>query len=259
MMADPQDAPNNARSARPARAKLTEEELKLRAKESARRYYLRKKSEPGWLEQKLAANAARDAENPDRAKGRQRNWAEANKDKVREKGRRWTAANKAKVAAKRRRQRQKDVARANELARKWARANPDKIREYTKRRWPKFVEYQKKRYATDPVFKIRGLIARRILKCLKAKNSRKTSSVLAIIDCSIDELKRHIENQFLPGMTWANHGKWHIDHIRPLASFDLTDWTQLRRAFSRDNMQPLWALDNQRKHARLDWKPETDR
>ena len=47
-------------------------------------------------------------------------------------------------------------------------------------------------------------------------------------------------------MSWENYGRkgWHIDHIRPLASFDLTDVEQRRIAFHHTNLQPLWASDN---------------
>jgi hypothetical protein len=51
-------------------------------------------------------------------------------------------------------------------------------------------------------------------------------------------------------MTWANHGEWHIDHIRPLASFDLRKEDHLVLAFHYTNLQPLWAQENLRKGAR---------
>jgi hypothetical protein len=54
-------------------------------------------------------------------------------------------------------------------------------------------------------------------------------------------------------MTWENwaHRGWHLDHIRPLASFDLTDESQLKEAIHYTNLQPLWAEDNIRKHAKI--------
>lgn len=72
------------------------------------------------------------------------------------------------------------------------------------------------------------------------------------LGCTPAELKAHIERQFLKGMSWENRGRWHIDHIRPLAAFDLTDPEQLRAACSFTNLQPLWARDNLAKGAKLE-------
>ena len=58
-------------------------------------------------------------------------------------------------------------------------------------------------------------------------------------------------------MAWDNWGKFgrHIDHIRPCASFDLTDPVEQRKCFHFSNLQPLWAYDN---HVKGDkWKPDT--
>ena len=57
-------------------------------------------------------------------------------------------------------------------------------------------------------------------------------------------VKKWIESQFVDGMSWDNHGEWHIDHIRPCASFDLTDPEQQKECFNYKNLQPLWAKDN---------------
>ena len=67
------------------------------------------------------------------------------------------------------------------------------------------------------------------------------------------DLKLHLENQFVDGMNWNNYGKngWHIDHIKPCASFDLTDPKQQKICFHYTNLQPLWAIDNLIKHSKL--------
>lgn len=61
----------------------------------------------------------------------------------------------------------------------------------------------------------------------------------------------HLESLFKPGMSWENHGEWHIDHILPLASFDLTDEQQAAKACHYTNLQPLWASENMSKGARV--------
>jgi len=64
---------------------------------------------------------------------------------------------------------------------------------------------------------------------------------------TIQELKTHLENLFVDGMTWENYGEWEIDHIIPIMSFldnNIYDY-QLINALI--NLQPLWRKDNRRK------------
>jgi len=68
-----------------------------------------------------------------------------------------------------------------------------------------------------------------------------------LLGCTIKEFKQHIESQFSEGMSWDNHGEWHIDHIKPISSFDLTQEAEQKKAFHYLNVQPLWAIDNMRK------------
>ena len=59
-------------------------------------------------------------------------------------------------------------------------------------------------------------------------------------------VREHLEKQFKPGMSWANHTKdgWHIDHKIPCASFDLTKPEEQQKCFHYTNLQPLWAREN---------------
>ena len=87
---------------------------------------------------------------------------------------------------------------------------------------------------------------RRINSALEGKT--KSASTEELIGCSIEYLNKHLENQFTEGMGWDNRHEWHIDHIRPCASFDLSDPAQQRECFHYSNLQPLWAEDNMRKN-----------
>jgi hypothetical protein len=68
----------------------------------------------------------------------------------------------------------------------------------------------------------------------------------ALVGFSLEELKTHIERQFLPGMSWENMEEWHIDHILPLASFEFSETTGpgFKAAWALTNLRPLWAEDN---------------
>ncbi len=62
---------------------------------------------------------------------------------------------------------------------------------------------------------------------------------------------RWLEKQFKSGMTWENRSLWHIDHKRPVSSFDLTKPEEQKLCFHYTNLQPLWAVENLRKSAKV--------
>ena len=86
---------------------------------------------------------------------------------------------------------------------------------------------------------------------------RKSASSALLLGCSMPEFMAHLESRFLPGMTWENRNQWHVDHKRPARSFDLSDPAQQLACFHFSNLQPLWAVDNIRKHAK--WVPPLTR
>jgi len=95
-------------------------------------------------------------------------------------------------------------------------------------------------------FKVKWYISNRIRSALKG--NPKLSTTMKLVGCSIDKLKKHLESKFQLGMFWNNYGKWHIDHIRPCASFDLSKPEEQRKCFHYINLQPLWAKDNMKKN-----------
>lgn len=95
-----------------------------------------------------------------------------------------------------------------------------------------------------------GRLKRRIMSRIWSAMKRQNvngSGTFAVVGCTPDELRQHIEKQFQPGMTFDNYGEWHVDHMRPCASFDLNDPAQFTECFNWRNLQPLWAADNLRK------------
>ena len=84
------------------------------------------------------------------------------------------------------------------------------------------------------------------------KGNRKASSTTELLGCSIEECRKHLEDQFEDGMTWENHGEWHIDHRRPCASFDLVNEEEQRMCFHHTNLQPMWGPENSSKGAFFD-------
>lgn len=104
--------------------------------------------------------------------------------------------------------------------------------------------YYRERRQKNINVRIKDNCSRRINGAIKNSKSNKT---LDLVGCSVDFLKLHLESQFKEDMAWSNYGKWHIDHIKPCASFDLTDIEQQKICFHYTNLQPLWAIDNIKK------------
>ncbi len=94
-----------------------------------------------------------------------------------------------------------------------------------------------------------NLQRRRVNNIFKIKNIRKNNKTIELIGCLPSFLKKHIEKQFKPGMTWNNHGLkgWHVDHVKPLSKFNWDNPSTPFKAFHYSNLQPLWALENLRK------------
>jgi hypothetical protein len=99
----------------------------------------------------------------------------------------------------------------------------------------------------DPLYLLPMYLRSRLL--IAVKHDQKSGSAVRDLGCSIPEFKAYIARQFLPGMSWDNWSRsgWHLDHIRPLVSFDLTDPEQLKQAVHYTNLRPLWAPENLRK------------
>jgi hypothetical protein len=179
---------------------------------------------------------------------RSRDWYRDNPEQAKEARREWAAMNKATVKVIRRRHYavNKEANRAQAL--EWKRKNKARL-----------VEIHKHRMETDPQYRLACALRVRLGRALK-RGQTKSAPTLELIGCSIAELIKHLESQFTPDMTWCNHGKyWHIDHIIPLAAFDLTDAEQQRKACHWSNLQPLTIFDNLSKGDRLPAEKKTRR
>lgn len=150
--------------------------------------------------------------------------------------------------------------RKTEKSKKWFREYAQQPEQKEKRRlYAKSEEAKKKckvyrrhKFKNDANFRLRVCLRTRLNIVIK-KN--KPGSAVKSLGCSIEYFKKHIELQFQNGMEWDNWGVkgWHLDHIKPLASFDLTDKKQFDEACHYSNMQPLWAEDNLKKGAIKEW------
>lgn len=120
----------------------------------------------------------------------------------------------------------------------WYRNNKKKAHEITRR-------CHKKRLIIDPIFKLRLYSRIRINQLLKQKRDKGIEKFLGY---TMEQLKEHLEKQFLDGMTWDNYGEWHIDHIKPVSKTILFGTIEeVKESSKLENLQPLWAIDNIKK------------
>ena len=108
--------------------------------------------------------------------------------------------------------------------------------------------YIKQREQEDPLYKVIRIVCSVVRSAFKRKGYTTNSHYYEILGCSYEHLKSHIEQQFQEGMSWDNHGEWHIDHIIPV-SYGLNA-EEVIALNNYINLQPLWARDNLRKSNR---------
>jgi hypothetical protein len=157
----------------------------------------------------------------------------------------WAKDNRAKATETARIYRQANKEQHAESVKRYNAAHPDRRRKTHR-------TYIADRKLNDLNFKLACAIRCRLGVAIK--DNAKSGSAVADLGCTIPELRAHLESKFKPGMTWDNWSKdgWHIDHIRPLAKFDLENREQFLEAVHYTNLQPLWASENIHKSAKLD-------
>jgi hypothetical protein len=108
----------------------------------------------------------------------------------------------------------------------------------------------RKRYKVDPAFTCKRMLRNQVARIKRRTTWSKRSNEL--LGCTYAEARKWIESQFKKGMTWANCGEWEIDHIIPIAAFDLTDERQVMCVNHYTNLRPLWAHENRLKRDRIE-------
>lgn len=124
--------------------------------------------------------------------------------------------------------------RTKELMDKWLQLNPGYKSNYMK-------EYRRHRYHTDPIFRVKCILRGTLAKYGKSRGKNYNTNLFG---CTDKEYEAHISSLFTDGMSWDNADKWDIDHIIPMAAFDLTNQEEITACTNYINMQPLWHRDN---------------
>jgi len=186
--------------------------------------------------------------NKDKIKSNKKIYNEFNKDKIKIKQKFYRENNKEKLKDYFKNHYEVNKNKKKLYYASWKKINKNKLKDYQKKYHKnnsyKRNKYEKKRLKIDIQYKLRNNLRTRLNGAIKG--NYKAGSAVRDLGCTIDELKSYLESKFLPNMTWDNWSKdgWHIDHIKPLSSFDLSDRKQLLEACHYTNLQPLWAKDN---------------
>ena len=115
-----------------------------------------------------------------------------------------------------------------------------------------YREWERERYATDLPFRIKHITSTRIHEALKTYQILKNDRTIEYLGCSIGDYCNYLELKFDDKMNWNNQGDyWHIDHIKPIAAFDLNNEEELYKCFHYSNTQPMEALENRLKSDKI--------
>ncbi len=182
------------------------------------------------LEKRRASDRARYARNAEKNRERRRKYVLNNKEKVAEAKRKWWVNNRERLL---------------EYHSQYRESNADKLRENARTRSREFTKRKQSGTMTDT--DMNNHLARTLRGRLRQaiKNNYKGGSAVTSLGCSIAELKEYLETLMTSDMTWENHGTvWHIDHILPLAAFNLENSEEVDIACHFTNLQPLSCFDN---------------
>jgi len=140
---------------------------------------------------------------------------------------------------------------------KWYEQNKEHRKEYLKEYREKNIDkirevkrtYEKTRKHTDPIYKLINNFRTAVYQVLKESNVQKNGHYFEILKYTPDELITHLEEKFTGEMSWDNYGIWHVDHIRPISSFNIQEIgdESFMECWSLKNLQPLWGDENIRK------------
>lgn len=194
-------------------------------------------------------------ENKEKIKAYQRKYRERNKEKIGARNRKYRKDNKVSLAAKKRKYCEENKEKIAAKNRKYRESNKEKIK-VTRRKWrkknreiiaAKRRESESKRRKEDPLYSLSKNIRRRLNISLKKAKVKKVKRSFKFISCSPSFLLERLEKMRVErGLT-----EYHIDHMRPLASFDLKNTEELRRCWHWSNLQALDPKENLRKNKQL--------
>jgi hypothetical protein len=171
-------------------------------------------------------------------------WRVKNLERTREYDRQYKTENPEKIKEKNLRYRIKNSEKIKEKKRRYRIKNSEKEKERLRR--------ARKKYRATLKGALRHAISNAVGRSFK-KDSKAGRSWEELVGYTINDLKKHLEKRFQPGMSWGNYGKWHIDHEIPISvfNFETPEDSDFKLCWSLKNLQPMWAKENISKSNKL--------
>lgn len=176
--------------------------------------------------------------NKDKINKRNNKWKLDNPERIKKINKEWFIKNREDVLEKKKEYRKDNADKISEKGKEY-------YHKSKKRRNDRFKE----RMATDPVFRLKKTIKCLVYDSFRKNNFTKNGRTESIIGVSFLEFKEYIESKFQEGMSWENHGEWHLDHIIPISMAKNEQKVIELNHYS--NFQPLWAKDNLKKSNKI--------
>ena len=195
-------------------------------KENSRKWYLKNKEKHNQKSKEW------NLKNNERKIKLSKEWYSKNKERRLKLSKEWYLKNKEKHKKLLKEWNLKNKERRFKLSKEWYLKNKEYIRKKNKKKI-------KENYNYKLILNLR----RRTLLALKGQSKSANTMILLGVP-NLEFLWDHLKSTFKPGMTKENHGKWHVDHIRPCSSFDLSKPEEQAKCFHYTNLQALWAHEN---------------
>lgn len=175
-----------------------------------------------------------------------REYYEINKNKICKKQKEYYEINKGDISSRKKEYAEINKEKLKEYGKKYRSSNVEKLKEYrliNKDRTKRYnKEYINNRLLTDPFFKFIHNLKASIRNSISKMGYSKKSRTYEVLGITYTEFKEYIENLFQDGMSWDNHGDWHLDHKIPI-SWGKTE-QEVINLNHYSNLQPLWSKDN---------------
>jgi hypothetical protein len=160
------------------------------------------------------------------------------KDKNKEYAKQYSQINKEKIKIQKKEYRIKNRDKISNKKKEYRQINKDRIN-----------NRERIKINTNKLYRLRRNIKSLIGNSFRRNQLNKYARTTEILGCSIDHFKKHIESNFLKGMSWDNRSEWHLDHIIPVSTAKNEE--DLIRLNHYTNFRPLWAKENMQKYNKI--------